>query len=704
MIRALGSMASAQPPCSGSESEPDQPLNAVGHRMGNIKHPTPERIPGIFVTGSIMLELSDNNASPDLSPLRTAHCSQLNPEQSSIWVFTAAGRNGSPPPERQSAATLPSASSGLHASSIPWSGCLIFLTIDSLDELPLTAYSSATKLPADPHVPPISSAMHLHGSTQEFPFTSPIVYVKMGSRTESREDRSGTIEIVTYALTGTFVVFFIARQIMKAIVFRKMALDDLFILLATTFAIGLSVTTLILTSKGFGVYGFLSVDRADSIMKGYYASELLYISSLCFSKLSILVLFYNVVVLRTHRFFVFGFGACIFAWSVASVAAAAFQCNLPRPWEMMTLRCFNTRVFWIAFCAVDMSTELFIVMLSIDLVAHLRVRMSRKLAVVACFAPRLLVASAALVRAVYMYQVTPHDDPEYDLWITTICTQVHSLQSNMWRSYSTRSWAARSRASRTTGQVPNRLRKREANIRFESPKSFSSLIREPERVSIVSPRIPSPTPISPFMPPPIAALQLSPNPSNAIEPSQFRGTSTAETLYDSDSDEVFDIVSLHSAMCLAPSPIEPPTQARLSSTAIVDISSPLGYLALLGSPDPSSSSSCYSSRASTPTRTDSNPRFSLFPQDVRQHVRMSALQQMLASTPAQTASQTHPTAHDEARLLARQTLPNPAISHDFDDFAHPARSPSSRSHPKFSTTPRLNSSPPTTIPSDTVHN
>jgi len=77
-------------------------------------------------------------------------------------------------------------------------------------------------------------------------------------------------------------------------------------------------------------------------MKGYYASELLYISSLCFSKLSIIVLFYNVVVLRTHRFFVFGFGICIFTWSVASAAAVALQCELPKPWEMMTLRCFNT--------------------------------------------------------------------------------------------------------------------------------------------------------------------------------------------------------------------------------------------------------------------------------------------------------------------------------------------------------------------------
>ena len=52
-------------------------------------------------------------------------------------------------------------------------------------------------------------------------------------RIDSREDRSSVIEVATYALTGALILCFIARQVMKAIVFRKVALDDIFILLAT---------------------------------------------------------------------------------------------------------------------------------------------------------------------------------------------------------------------------------------------------------------------------------------------------------------------------------------------------------------------------------------------------------------------------------------------------------------------------------------
>lgn len=345
--------------------------------------------------------------------------------------------------------------------------------------------------------------------------------------------------------------------------------------------------------------------------------------------------------------------------------------------------------------------------------------MSRKFAVVACFAPRLLVVAAALTRAIYLYQVSPHGNPEYDLWITTVCTQVHvcvsictacipymvpffkSLQGTIWRSYSTRSWTPKSRLSHTSGQSPNRLRKREASIRFESPKSSRSLMKEPERVSIISPRIPSPSPISPFMPPPISSLQLPPTTPTPAESRQTRALSVSDTLYDSESNEVFDIVGLQAATCFAPSPIEPPAQARLSSAAQIDTLGSLEYLALLGSPDSSGSSSCYTSRASSPTRSEATPRFSLFPRESIYYMPLQSTAHLSVPSFAHPCEHASATVTDAAsRALARQTLPNPTTYHNFDDSAHPARSPSVKSHPKFSTTPRLHASPRTVTPPD----
>jgi uncharacterized membrane protein len=47
------------------------------------------------------------------------------------------------------------------------------------------------------------------------------------------EDRSRSIRVATWILLGITVAVFVARQIMKAVVFRTIALDDVFICAAT---------------------------------------------------------------------------------------------------------------------------------------------------------------------------------------------------------------------------------------------------------------------------------------------------------------------------------------------------------------------------------------------------------------------------------------------------------------------------------------
>jgi hypothetical protein len=107
-----------------------------------------------------------------------------------------------------------------------------------------------------------------------------------------------------------------------------------------------------LASAGLGVSGVLSIERATALMQGYYASGFLYISAICFSKLSLLILFYTVVAVhRMHRRLMLSFGTFVVVWSLASLFVIAFQCELPRPWDMTTLHCFNmVRMAHIIMC------------------------------------------------------------------------------------------------------------------------------------------------------------------------------------------------------------------------------------------------------------------------------------------------------------------------------------------------------------------
>ena len=378
----------------------------------------------------------------------------------------------------------------------------------------------------------------------------------------------------------------------------------------------------------------------------------------------------------------------------------------------------SQRIFWVVYCSIDVSSEIFIVILSVDLVAHLRVHVSRKLTVVACFAPRLLVVTAALVRIVYLYQVTPHGNPEYDLWMSTVCTQAHvcasictaciphmvpffrGLQGGIWRSYSTQSWITRSKSTHLSELPPNHVRRREPNSQLDFPKSTTSLIKESERVSVISPRIPSPIPVSPFMPPSILTLKAPTISANLVGSKETRGFSVSGTLYDSESNEIFDIVSLQTATFCTPSPIEAPVQARLSKAAFIDIPETFEHLAVLDGPDLSNRSSNFSDTFSVPTTMEPRPRYSSLPRDVQQYTLSPSMSQKSSSHSEQDIQMQCSTApYEQAGLLALQALPNIANPYASDVSAHPARSASSRCHPKFSISPRLDVSYPTIVSS-----
>ncbi len=63
-------------------------------------------------------------------------------------------------------------------------------------------------------------------------------------------------------------------------------------------------------------------------------------------------------------------------------------------------------------------------MLSINLVAFLRLRFSRKLAVIACFAPRALVVGAAVAHLIWLHPSSHYSEPQYRLWLPAIMMQV----------------------------------------------------------------------------------------------------------------------------------------------------------------------------------------------------------------------------------------------------------------------------------------
>lgn len=184
-----------------------------------------------------------------------------------------------------------------------------------------------------------------------------------------------------------------------------------------------------------------------------------------------------------------------------------------------------------------MTTDVAIIMLSINLVAYVKVKLSRKIIAVACFAPRLLVIGAALARLVYLFPVTPRDNPAFNLWVPTICTQVQvclSISTACIPYMKLFFEGEEARADRLDELRRKGLTSHDFNILPESgytslkthkkgkegysiDSTVANSLLKYERTPDVSPRIPTPTPMSPLITPrwatPASSKASSRNPS-----------------------------------------------------------------------------------------------------------------------------------------------------------------------------------------------
>jgi hypothetical protein len=158
-------------------------------------------------------------------------------------------------------------------------------------------------------------------------------------------------------------------------------------------------------------------------------------------------------------------------------------------------------------------------MLSVNLVAYSKISLSKKFAVVGCFAPRVLVIGASLARLVYLYPITPHDNPAFALWIPTTCTQVQvclavvtaclpymrpllvAKDSNRWRG------AGAKRKNGGLSEVSSygccSFSRIKAHKRGHGSSADSSAftVSKTGRALDISPRIPTPRALSPLTPP-----------------------------------------------------------------------------------------------------------------------------------------------------------------------------------------------------------
>ncbi|OOF90396.1 hypothetical protein ASPCADRAFT_400843 [Aspergillus carbonarius ITEM 5010] len=162
-------------------------------------------------------------------------------------------------------------------------------------------------------------------------------------------NRSPIIGILAWLLFVISTLAGAARLIVKYVIARRLTMDDILVSVAMAFSLLQTICISIAARNGYGQEETASsAEQLEKALKfvadlrslqSVYASEMFYIASLTFAKLSALA-FINFLMQRTRKTEL-GLIVLISAWGVAAEFAVAFQCHLPHPWGWNEDQCFN---------------------------------------------------------------------------------------------------------------------------------------------------------------------------------------------------------------------------------------------------------------------------------------------------------------------------------------------------------------------------
>lgn len=125
-------------------------------------------------------------------------------------------------------------------------------------------------------------------------------------------------------------------------------------------------------------------------MQYAYASQLLYIPTLCLAKLSTLIYLRALSPDTPYAHLNLAIEIFIVLWAIGAEFAIAFQCSLPTTWAILSSKCFDILPFWNAIGTLDIVTDLAIIALPGYLVWSVQMSRSQKLLVFIVFGTRIL--------------------------------------------------------------------------------------------------------------------------------------------------------------------------------------------------------------------------------------------------------------------------------------------------------------------------
>ncbi|KGO36730.1 hypothetical protein PEX1_026430 [Penicillium expansum] len=245
----------------------------------------------------------------------------------------------------------------------------------------------------------------------------------MGTRFKG-DTKDPAVNVTTWVLLVTIIFSVSARLVTKIRLFKRLTTDDLLIIASLLLGIGQSIVVSLAVESGYGKHSKdVSSAEMEQVMKNLWAGSLLYLLSLTFSKLSLVVFIRSLTPSAKDKWLARGVEVIIYAWVVVVILGTAFQCSLPHTWDFQNGQCFNLpiQLTWRYFIAIsNIMTDLLIVAQAMILISSVQTTMGRRLGFAGIFLPRLFVTVATLVELAFIKKGTETNDPTFQMCEITI--------------------------------------------------------------------------------------------------------------------------------------------------------------------------------------------------------------------------------------------------------------------------------------------
>ncbi|KAF2258011.1 hypothetical protein CC78DRAFT_572798 [Lojkania enalia] len=228
--------------------------------------------------------------------------------------------------------------------------------------------------------------------------------------------RGLTATEVSGVFSGLALIVVIMRLYTRFFLIQCASVEDYFVALAMLCSIGLTICIGLQAKYGMGmhVYELEGVDTEKSL-QAFWASLIVYYLSLGLTKSSILLQYKRVFSTKEFQIACWTTISVVTAYTSWTIFGSIFACIPVRAfWTKEQARCINQFAMWFTNAAINIATDLAIILLPMPVIRSLNLPRRQKQALIGIFAIGGFVCIVSILRLQSLVAISNSNDQTYD--------------------------------------------------------------------------------------------------------------------------------------------------------------------------------------------------------------------------------------------------------------------------------------------------